>query len=506
MIFGPDGQPVTSERVAMERMTRFNPCKGLTPDVLTTRLVAFARGELRDLAWTMEWVEKHDDTTSIVADKAKRAVSRYGWDIAIDDDVDAADKALAEEQARILRRFYKSLVARHSVDLEQRGRMGLFAKQLMDAYGKGYSVHHVVWKPTPRGLTAEVVHVPLWFFEATKGGMAFLESQWAVQGKPLASLGGPGAWMVAVNRGAMLANVIAWMFKHIPLQDWLTYCDRHGMPGFVGKTTSEPGSAGWSAMRSAVAGMGSEFGAVLNKADTLEILDMTAQGTIPYPELVDRMDRAITILWRGGDLGTMSRGNNAVGSNSQSEDTDDLDADNSVWVGETIDMQLGRRVIDYYFGADAPMLASLSIGRRTRDDQSKQLEATKTFVAMGGRVSRAWYSKTFAVPEASETETDLLSPEKKPDAGATMPPEISAANDANGAAFQAWVARARRLAPARSLWTELLATLDRETATDAEIRAAAAELVRKLPDMFDPLDTGDVAAALAGEMGRALVG
>ena len=80
-IVGVDGRPVSSERVKIEKQSRFNPLRGWTPDVLVRQLEAYARGEIAALAWVMEWLEKHDDVIATVAPKAKAAVSRWGYDI-----------------------------------------------------------------------------------------------------------------------------------------------------------------------------------------------------------------------------------------------------------------------------------------------------------------------------------------------------------------------------------------------------------------------------------------
>jgi len=86
-ILGPDGRPVSAERVRLEKQTRFNPLRGWTPDVLVRQLEAYSRGEIAALAWVMEWLEKHDDVISTVAPKAKAAVSRWGYDILPKDEI-----------------------------------------------------------------------------------------------------------------------------------------------------------------------------------------------------------------------------------------------------------------------------------------------------------------------------------------------------------------------------------------------------------------------------------
>lgn len=529
-ILDANGQPaVSAERVRMEKQSRFNPLRSLTPASLARQLEAFQRGEMRDLAWTMQWMEDHDDMIGSVADKAKSAVARYGYDVLIHDEIDEADTAMAEAQQAVLQKFYQNLQCGHAVEREERGGMRLLLKQMMDAFGKGYAMHHVIWKPdAANGLSAEVNFVPLWFFENMQGDIRFLDSAWSWNGKELDSeeLGGRGAWLVSRGRGVMLACAIAWMFKHIPLQDWLTYCARHGMPAFLGKTQSEFGSDGWNGMADAVANMGAEWGGVINQTDAIEVLNLSAQGQMPYEALVERMDRAFAILWRGGDLSTLSRGD-AVGANPQTADSDELDGDNSLWAGETIDRQLGRAVIDYYFGEDAPMLAYLQVGTATRDDVEKDLKVIESGVKLGVPVSKNYFSQKFGVPMADEGD-ELLggkTPNSKlqtpsPDdarqeddtkADAAEEDDATVANEAlDGQTALVMNSLSRVLGVRPAMLAPVLPLMDQIADASGEMDYDAfldfvEDAALSLPEFFDPAFAGDLANELEAAMGTGAV-
>ncbi len=405
-ILGPDGRPVNAERVRIEKMTRFNPLKNFTPEVLVRQLEGFQCGNIAPLAWVMEWLEHHDDIIATVAPKAKSAVSRHGYDVVFKDEVGKDQKALAEKQQGELERFFQNIETGSALDLDETGGMRLLAYQIMDAYGKGYSPFHIVWKPGKNGLTAKLVHVPLWFFEATLGKLRFLPSPYAQLGVELESLGGRNAWMIAKGRGVMLAGAVARTFKQIPLQDWLTYCDRHGMPMFLGKTSAAQGTDGWNQMASAVGGMGAEYGAVINTGDAIEVVNLATTGETPYKNIIDRMDKAQIILWLGGDLGTMSQ-KDSTGSNPQQEDADELVADNAAWVSEVINRSLTARVVEYYHGKDAPVLCELKMRTRTRDNVTEDLATVKAAKEMGVRISESWFVSKFGINVADAEEKAL---------------------------------------------------------------------------------------------------
>ena len=414
-ILGPNGQPIVSlDRVRQERLSRFNPLANWTPEILVRQLTAYARGEIAPLSWIMEWLEIHDEVIQTVAPKAKAAVSRHGHDVVFKEEVRPEQKQLAEDQQGKVREFYQSLKVGDAVDLEVAGGTRLLYQQVMDAYAKGYAAHHIVWKPGT-SLTAELLKVPTWFFEVKTGRMQFLPSTWAINGIPLDTLGGRDAWMISRGRGVMLAGCIARMFKQLPLQDWLTYCDRHGMPAYVGKSKAKQGSDEWNQLRNAVASIGSEWGAVINVDDLIDVIDLKGSGELPYEKLVDRMDRALVMLWRGGDLGTISR-SNGTGSNPQDAESDDLDADNSTWVSETLNRNLTDRVVRYYYG-DAPVLVELELRTASRDDIAQDLKILTTFTDMGERVSATWATGKFGVILADDADRALgeyQTPEKAP--------------------------------------------------------------------------------------------
>lgn len=509
-ILGPDGRPVSAERVRLEKQSRFNPLRGWTPDVLVRQLDAYCRGEIAALAWVMEWLEKHDDVISTVAPKAKAAVSRWGYDILPKNEIAPEQKVLAEKQQAALQRFYQTIKVTDAVELEEAGGMRLLVQQIMDAYGKGYAAHHIIWRPGRGEIGAELVKVPTWFFEVTTGRMKFLPSFSAMRGIDLDELGGRGAWMTSKGRGVMLAGVLARMFKQIPLQDWLTYCDRHGMPAFIGKTTAQKGSSGWNDMRDAVAGVGSEFGAVINQGDMIDVLNLATTGEVPYVKLIDRMDRAQVRLWRGGDLSTMAM-QDGVGSNAQQDDSDELDADNSEWVSEIINRNLTAQVVAWHFGRNAPVLCELKLRTKTRDNLQAEMGIVTQAKAMGVRISKPWFTNKFGIVEADAAETALgetapgeaaaPAPAPFPAAGDRMsPPSAPATAALNTAAtgFREWLAKVR--SPRAADVLDNLASAAQDAGmSDAEFLQQARETIDALREL-DPQAAADMAAALEADM------
>ena len=508
-ILGPDGRLVNAERVRLEKETIFNPLRNFTPDILVRQLEQFARGEISPLCSTMEWLEDHDDTISTVAPKAKAAVARYGWEVEIKQEVRPGQRGLAEDQRGRGEEFYQNLETSDAIELEEEGGMRLFIHQIMDAYGKRYGAHHTIWRPNRSGLSARLVKVPSRMFEVTTGRLRFLLGRWDIRGIDLEELGGRNAWFTAKGRGVMLASAIARMFKQIPLQDWLTYCDRHGMPAFLGKTSAQKGTDGWNSMVEAVASVGSEFGAVVNTGDMIDVLSLTGSGDIPYEKLIDRMDRAIVMLWRGGDLSTISR-SNGVGSNPQQEDADELDADNAAWVGETMDRQLVKRVVEYYYGVGSPVLVETKIRTKTRQNVPQELRTVREAKNLGVRVSLPWFVKNFGIQEAGEGEL-ALGETSLP--GQTAPPAAPTVNAINSAPevrtlletslAKAVGVRTHILAPIRPLIDDLADRSQDSRITDADFLQLVEDAAESFPELIGADQVADLAKELAAGMGTA---
>lgn len=491
-ILGPDGKAISAERVKLEKQTRFNPLRNWTPDVLVRQLEAYSRGEIAALAWVMEWLEKHDDIIATVAPKAKAAVSRWGYDVLLRNEVPEELKQLAQDQQGKLQDFFENLLTSDAVELEEMGGMRLLVQQIMDGYGKGYAAHHIIWKPKRNKLHAELIKVPTWFFEVTTGKMKYLQSHAATRGVDLNEMGGRSAWMISKGRGVMLAGALARMFKQIPLQDWLTYCDRHGMPAFLGKTNAQRGTEGWNQMVDAVSGIGAEFGAVVNTGDMIDVLTLTGQGEIPYAKLIDRMDRALVMLWRGGDLSTISR-ENGTGSNPQQEDSDELDADNAEWVSEIINRNLTEQVIRWHYGPDAPILCRITLRTKTRENLQQDMQIVKTAKDMGIRISKTWFTNKFQIVEADKAELALGE-----EAGAQMPGDRGQQTDALNSAKD-FRDRIAKLNNKDDLFSALAAAAQDESIDDAAFLQMAEEAVAALQ-----LVDEEAAEELAEELNNAM--
>jgi phage gp29-like protein len=396
---------ISEARIRTSMRARFNPIKSLSPDSLSRMLDEFSRGYLASTALVWEAIENRDDVVKGVSLKRKKSVARLNWEVLT---TDQSPEAILQKQA--LEYFYDNLQTRNAFDCNEQGGFGLLIKQMMDSIGKKYAVHEIIFKTNEhfneptfpyQKLTASFHFVPLWFFENTTGNLRFLENDYATTGVSLDR----DSWLITVGDGLMEATSIAYLFKHLPLRDWLVYCERNGMPGVKGVTDAIPGSSQWEAARDAVEDFGAEFSALMSHGTNIEAIDLSTKGDLPYPGLIDRMDRAIAALWRGSDLTTLSRAS-GVGASLQADETTILLEDDANMISETLNEQIDRRVLRYLFG-DVHPKAYVRLIVPVSSNGKDEIAIYRTLYEMGVPLAIEDIREKFGLPTPSSDEAIL---------------------------------------------------------------------------------------------------
>lgn len=477
--------------IQAEKRSRFDPLKDLTAERLVCFLDEFRAGQLQNLARVMDAIEERDDVLVSVVPKAKAAVARHGWEVLTVNTDDEAGKSLAAEQKAALEYFYNNLRATSALDQDETGGMALLLRQMMDAKGKRYAIHNLVWQPRPEGRYTATFHfVPLWFFENTTGRMRFISQPFGFYGEDMA----PGEWLVTKGQGVMIACSVAWMYKRLPLRDWLIYCSRHGMPGIEGITDAPEGSDEWNKLVAAVGAAAKEFAWVRSRSSEIKTIDFSAQGQLPYAPLVERMDRAMAAIWRGGDLGTMSKDGSAVGSDPQQSETTLIEEDDAAWLSETLQLKVDRLVLDNIFGEAAPTLAYVKVLTAQKQNTELDLKIDDFALAHGHPISRQQFAERYNRPVPEDIDELLTAPAPPPALGAPgsnrppyYAPDQEEAAAANEAATQATAAAfAADLQPVLERLDRILTITD-DTIRTVKLREFAADLERLKRDVLaDP--------------------
>lgn len=489
------GSLISPDRIRLHKLTRFNPIRNLSPQILTTQIEGYYGGMIRDFAMTMEAIENRDDTIKAVAPKRKKSVSRRSWEIIT---IDGKDDAEAERHAEALTYFYNNIEATNALDRnERRGFSGL-VERMMDAVGKRYAVHEIVWRPTTEGLTATMNFVPLWFFENRSGRLRFLENDFMLDGVPLEN---KGDFIVTVGDGIMEACAVAYMYKVLPLRDWLIYTERHGMPGLVGKTDAARDSDQWDDMEDAISKIGTEFAAVMSTKDEIERISFTAEGQLPYGPLIERMDRSMSSLWRGADLSTISAGSGSgQGASLQWEEAIILEQGDVAMINETLNMQLDTLIIRNVFGEGVMPLAYIKINAPDTRNIDQEIKVDDHLKAMGIPQGQASILERFgrkAAEDGEDIATGTPEPKQQDDEDMADLDDYLANEQGprkklmQKAAAEMAKSQAEVLAPLRERIAGIL-----EMPDDASFQAASRQLQNDLPDIMKKVNMNPETSAV----------
>lgn len=339
---------VSVQRAAMAVQSRFDPLPYLTPERLVTAHAAYRKGYLSRAAliW-QDIIDIDDKLVSVVPNRLNgpaRQRLRY---------VAAAGQEKnprAAEHIAALKYHYENLICTKALNRDVNGGYIQLFRAMMQARAFGYSAQEIVWRPSAKGITATYIDIPLQFFEHTTGRLRFLQNDHDIYGVDMPDR----EWLVtATTDHLMMASAAARMFKVLPLKDWLIYCEKCAMPGLHGETNAAVGSEEWVHLENALRSFGVDMTLITQPGAKVTPIDITTRGELAYPALVDRCDRALSAIWLGGDLGSMSRGQGATGGvilQDRVKD-EDLTADCRLITG-TLNERIDRMVIDQVFGED----------------------------------------------------------------------------------------------------------------------------------------------------------
>lgn len=344
-------KPTATSAARVTDAIRFapNPLPQLTPKNLAAYLDSFARGYLRDTAILWDAIERRDDRVLADSVKRRKSIGRYGYRVVACDGQDPRDPKVARHIAAI-KFALENLTARDALDGSVVGGMSTLIRQMMCAVGFGWQVNEVVWRKTPNGLTCDTIAMPLWWFERLTGCLRYLPADLAIEGVPLEDDG----WLVTKGDCLMAPTSVLYLLKRMALTDWSLYNGRVG-PGIHGTTSAARGSADWTALEDAVENFSFDLSMVTGSGVKIEPIEMALKGTLPWPGMYEAMTKAITVLWRGGNLMTDSSGGpDQSGVTLQGSEASLLEQDDAEMVSDAINDGIVEPLILYRFG-EAPL-------------------------------------------------------------------------------------------------------------------------------------------------------
>ena len=386
---------------------RYNALYALDPDVLVRHLSAFERGDICGLERVLDEFELREDKMKIGAFKMAAAVSSKPWEVRIRKGEEENPRAKVHQRA--LTRFWNRIETTDAFCRNRKGGIRLLVKQMMSAQSRVYSVHDICWKVNGDGtLNATFTHVPAWCFENRTGRLRYIRNDGQTQGEEMRD----GEWLVTVGEGVGIPSAILAMAKRLSWNDWLLFSEKCGMPVIIGKTAAQRGTPAWNQLARAIRAVAPKTGLVADTGSDLSAVSMgSASGTGTYRELVDTVDRAISSLYRGGDLATMSSGPDSAGVNAQDGESELMDGDGCAMVSETLRDQVERFVIRFECGDFEPLAEIVINPPAETEDIDREIKIDSHLAGLGVKLSKSDALQRYGRTEAADENDALQNPQ-----------------------------------------------------------------------------------------------
>lgn len=401
-------------RAEISNRMRYNALYMLDPDVLVRHLSAFAAGDIAGLEHVIEDFENRDDKMKIGAFKMAAAVASKPWEVRIAKGEEDNERARLHKE--VLTRFWNRIEVTDAFCRNRKGGVRLLVKQMMSAESRVYAVHDLVWNVRGDGeLTATFTQIPAWCFENRTGELRYLREPGAYTGEPMRA----GEWLVTVGEGVGVTAAILAMSKRLSWNDWLLFSEKCGMPLILGNTGAKENSPAWNALMSAIAAIAPKTGILTDLNSKMQAVQIGgSSGQATYKDLVETVDRAISALYRGGDLATMSSTQGeGTGSDAQDGESELMDGDGCAMVSETLHNQIDRFVIRFTCGDFEPLAGIVINPPAETTDIDREIKIDNHLAALGVKLSKADALQRYGRTEAESDDDALQTPPNGPQNG-----------------------------------------------------------------------------------------
>lgn len=383
-----------TENLALRwKQQRVNVLPGVTARGLAALLDGFDRGILKTTALAWDEMIERDDTLSVCVPKYIDQVASQPWDVLIGEEVPDEQRAEAERHQAALKYFYSNLGYEDALDRNFESDVEMVIRRTVQARFYRYSAQRIIWQPATEGLTAVIRYCNLALFDNSTGKLRWAGVDGATPG---VAINDPENWLIAASdRCLMKALSICYMFKRLPMQDALNFCQRFGIPAVHGETQARPGSKEWDDFVRALKCFANDLTIATALGDKFNILpNSAANGEQVFGWIIEAMKRAMVTITLGSDLKTMSRENGA-GASLQGDDGDLMTAAGCRFVTGVFNRQLDRRIIADQFGEGTKPLAFFKLIPPQNQDVEMEMKVDDHVTKLGVKLSVADVAERF---------------------------------------------------------------------------------------------------------------
>lgn len=499
-LLGPDGRPVSSKDLSgrLADPVRFGsrtyastyPTDGTTPQRIAQILKRADAGEPAAYFDLAEEIEEKDAHYSAVLSTRKRVVSQLPITVEAWDEQDAA----AVEHADFVREWLET------------GTLQLALVHVLDALGKGLSVHEIMWDVRfGNFVPAELVYRPQKWFAFDEVDRETMLLKDGVTKTPLPD----HKFLIhkhSTKSGLTLRGGLArtacwlWMFKAFTQRDWALFVQSYGQPIRVGRYGAGATERDKAALWSAVANIAGDAAAIIPQGMEIEFVSVEGanRGGQLFLERCDWIDRQLSKLVLGNTTTVEAQkgAGNELGKVHR-QIMEDIERADAMALAATLTRQLVRPMIALNFGPQE-RYPKLMIGRPDEVPLADVVNAIDKLAKYGLRVEAQPIRERLGLTEpAPEAETiGAPAPQPAPQRNSALPPTLAARTTATPE--DVLEAMNKRLAqdaaaPLGAMLAQIRAVLDEATdLRDAAVRIEAMTL-----------DAGEFERALAEAMALA---
>jgi phage gp29-like protein len=453
----------------------FHQADNITPAKLASIHRLAAHGDGRAYMELAEDIEERDLHYSAVL--RTRRLSVAGLPMTVEA---ASDDARHQEHADFIRRWLDECV------LEE----ALF--DILDAVGKGYSVHEIIWQTEPdRIWPKQFIYRPQRWFDPDRVDGETIMLREATFRQPLL----PHKFLVhrhpsksgLVLRSG-LARVASWafMWKSFTLRDWAGFVQNYGQPLRLGRYGPESTSEDRAVLWSAVANIAGDCAAIVPRGMEIEFVEVgdLKAGSDLYERRADWLDRQVSKLVLGQTTTTDAVSGGHAVSREHRLVQEDIERADARMLRRTLARQIIQTIIAFNFGPQ-DAYPRLQIGRPEEIPLASVIDGVARLVPLGLRVEQGDLRDRMGLKDPEEG-AELLAPAASreqrapgttpaPAAPGAKPPDLE--NDAEdptdtkalNAIRRDWGAPSARRRAAQQLATpEAVEVLTARLAQDAE--------------------------------------
>ena len=423
-ILGPDGEPIEldllDEEIAGPSLTGLRQvwtdsvARGLTPAQMVDLLDSAANGLSHDYLTLADDMEERDPHYYSVLGTRKLAIESLGVTVEA-----ASDAAPQQRQAELVRAVVRS-----------DGFEPMLQEQL-DALGKGYAVNEIIWNRDGRQWVPERYEFrdQRWFVWDRETGRQIRllhedNPTWGVPLQPYKFIVHRPRLRTALPVKSGLARIVAfaWICKAYALKDWLAFAEVFGMPLRVGKYGPNAKREDISALRRAVANLGSDAAAVMPESMKIEFQQVgnVTGGAELYERLCTYLDKQVSKAVLGQTM-TADDGSSMAQAKVHNEVRLDLLAADAKQLAATLNRDLVRPLIDLNFGPQ-DAYPRIVIPVPEQENVPQLVDAIERLVPLGLKVGMSTIRDKIGLPDPDKGE-ELLTParpEPAPGSGAPL--------------------------------------------------------------------------------------